>query len=145
MPDQPKHLRGDYRYFHSISTRWHDNDIYGHVNNVTYYSYFDSAMNTYLIHEGGLDIHNGDVVGFVVNSSCDYFAPIAFPDAIEVGLRVGKLGKSSVQYELAIFKQGEEQACAAGKVVHVFVERKHNRSTAIPPGLRTALESLVVN
>jgi len=144
MPDQPKHLRADYRYFHPISTRWHDNDIYGHVNNVTYYSYFDSAMNTYLIHEGGLDIHNGGVVGFVISSSCDYFAPIAFPDAIEVGLRVGKLGNSSVQYELAIFKQGEQQACAAGKVVHVFVERAHNRSTPIPDGLRKTLEALVV-
>lgn len=143
MPDQPKHLRGDYRYFHSITTRWHDNDIYGHVNNVTYYSYFDSAMNTYLIQEGGLDIHDGDVVGFVVSSSCDYFAPIAFPDAIEVGLRVGKLGKSSVQYELAIFKQGEQEARAAGKVVHVFVERTSNQSTPIPVALRAALEALL--
>jgi acyl-CoA thioester hydrolase len=143
MPDQPKHLRGDYRYFHSITTRWHDNDIYGHVNNVTYYSYFDSAMNTYLIQEGALDIHDGNVVGFVVSSSCDYFAPIAFPEAIEVGLRVGKLGKSSVQYELAIFKQGEQEARAAGRVVHVFVERTSNQSTPIPAPLRAALEALL--
>ncbi len=145
MPEQSTHLRGDYRYFHSISTRWHDNDIYGHINNVTYYSYFDSAMNTYLIEEGGLDIHRGEVVGFVVSSSCDYFAPIAFPDAIEVGLRIGKLGKSSVQYELAVFKKGEQQACAAGKVVHVFVERAQNRSTPIPARLREALEALQVS
>lgn len=144
MPEQPRPLRGDYRYFHAISTRWHDNDIYGHVNNVTYYSYFDSAMNTYLIQEGGLDIHGGAVAGFVVSSSCDYFAPIAFPDAIEVGLRVAKLGKSSVQYELAVFKRGEELACAAGKVVHVFVEREESRSTPIPDGLRDSLEALLV-
>ncbi|MFG3452308.1 acyl-CoA thioesterase [Stutzerimonas stutzeri] len=143
MPDQPKHLRGDYRFFHTITTRWHDNDIYGHVNNVTYYSYFDSAMNIFLIEKGGLDIHQGKVVGFVVSSSCDYFAPIAFPETIDVGLRVARLGQSSVQYELAIFKQGEQEACAAGKVVHVFVERATNQSTPIPATLRAALEVLV--
>ena len=138
----PQHLRGDYRHFQPITTRWHDNDIYGHVNNVTYYSYFDSAVNAYLIAEGGLDIHAGEVVGFVVSSSCDYFASIAFPDAIEVGLRVGKLGNSSVQYELAIFREGEQEASAAGRFVHVFVERASNRPTAIPPRLRAALEAL---
>ena len=140
----PQHLRGDYRHFQPITTRWHDNDIYGHVNNVTYSSYFDSAVNTYLITEGGLDIHDGEVVGFVVSSSCDYFASIAFPDVIEVGLRVGKLGNSSVQYELAIFKAGEEQACAAGRFVHVFVDRASNRPLSIPDTLRAALEPLRV-
>lgn len=144
MAEQPRHLRSDYRYFHALDTRWHDNDIYGHINNVTYYSYFDSAINTYLIQQGGLDIHAGEVVGFVVSSSCDYFAPIAFPDAIEVGLRVARVGNSSVQYELAIFRQGELQACAVGKVVHVFVEREHNRATPIPRGLRQALEALLL-
>ncbi|WP_407293549.1 acyl-CoA thioesterase [Stutzerimonas zhaodongensis] len=143
MAEQPQHLRADYRHFQSITTRWHDNDIYGHVNNVVYYSYFDSAVNTYLIERGGLDIHEGEVVGFVVSSSCDYFASIAFPDALEVGLRVGKLGNSSVQYELAIFKAGEAQACAAGRFVHVFVDRASNRPTPIPSGLRRALEALV--
>jgi len=143
MSEQPRHLRSDYGHFHSISTRWHDNDIYGHVNNVTYYSYFDSAINTYLIQQGGLDIHAGEVVGFVVSSSCDYFAPIAFPDAIEVGLRVARVGNSSVQYEVAVFKQGETQACAVGKVVHVFVEREQNRAIAIPASLRAALETLM--
>jgi len=138
-----KPTRSDYPYLHAITTRWHDNDIYGHVNNVTYYSYFDSAVNAYLIAEGGLDIHAGEVVGFVVSSSCDYFASIAFPDAIEVGLRVGKLGNSSVQYELAIFRAGEEQACAAGRFVHVFVERTSNRPVAIPDALRAALASLL--
>lgn len=141
--NQPQHLRSDYRHFQPITTRWHDNDLYGHVNNVVYYSFFDSAVNTYLIEEGGLDIHDGEVVGFVVSSSCDYFASIAFPERIEVGLRVGKLGKSSVQYGLGIFKQGEEQACAAGRFVHVFVDRESNRPVSIPESLRAALTRLI--
>jgi acyl-CoA thioester hydrolase len=140
----PQHLRRDYPHLQPISTRWHDNDIYGHVNNVTYYSYFDSAVNAYLIEVGGLDIHNGEVVGFVVSSSCDYFASIAFPERIEIGLRVAKLGNSSVQYELAVFKQGEDEACAAGRFVHVFVERASNRPLPIPERLRTALAALRV-
>jgi len=144
MAEQPQHLRADYRHFQPITTRWHDNDIYGHVNNVVYYSYFDSAVNAYLIARGGLDIHEGEVVGFVVSSSCNYFASIAFPDVLEVGLRVGKLGNSSVQYELAIFKAGEAQACAAGRFVHVFVDRASNRPTPMPNGLRQALEALVM-
>ncbi|HBB78052.1 thioesterase [Stutzerimonas xanthomarina] len=142
MAEQPQHLRADYRHFQPITTRWHDNDIYGHVNNVTYYSFFDSAMNIYLIEKGGLDIHGGEVIGFVVSSACDYFAPIAYPEIIEVGLRVAKLGNSSVQYELAIFRLGEAQACAAGKMVHVFVERASNRPVPIPAPLRLALEAL---
>ena len=139
-----QHLRSDYPHFQPITTRWHDNDVYGHVNNVTYYSFFDSAVNTYLIEVGGLDIHNGEVVGFVVSSSCDYFASIAFPERIEIGLRVGKLGNSSVQYELAVFKAGEEEACAAGRFVHVFVDRQNNRPVSIPEGLRRALSDLVL-
>ena len=141
--NQPQHLRGDYRHFQPITTRWHDNDVYGHVNNVVYYSFFDSAVNTYLIECGGLDIHAGAVVGFVVSSSCDYFASITFPECIEIGLRVGKLGNSSVQYELAIFKHGEEQACAAGRFVHVFVDRDSNRPVSIPESLRAALARLL--
>ncbi|KIL03403.1 thioesterase [Stutzerimonas stutzeri] len=142
MTAQPKHLRSDYRHFQPITTRWHDNDIYGHVNNVTYYGFFDTAVNTYLIQQGGLDIHGGVVVGFVVSSSCDYFASISFPDLIEVGVRVARLGNSSVQYELAIFRQGEHEACAAGRFVHVFVRRADNRPTPIPERLRGALEAL---
>lgn len=140
---QPQHLRSDYLHFQPITTRWHDNDLYGHVNNVTYYSYFDSAVNAYLIEVGGLDIHGGAVVGFVVSSNCDYFASIAFPERIEIGLRVGKLGNSSVQYELAVFKAGEDEACAAGRFVHVFVERQSNRPVTIPEPLRTALTALL--
>lgn len=132
MPEQPKHLRRDYKHFQPITTRWHDNDIYGHVNNVVYYGFFDTAVNNYLIQQGGLDIQDGDIVGFVVSSACDYFASIAYPDLIEVGLRVARLGSSSVQYELAIFREGEQEACAAGRFVHVFVERASNRPTTIP-------------
>lgn len=142
--NQPQHLRSDYLHFQPITTRWHDNDLYGHVNNVTYYSYFDSAVNAYLIEVGGLDIHNGSVVGFVVSSSCDYFASIAFPERIEIGLRVGKLGNSSVEYELAVFKAGEDEACAAGRFVHVFVERASNKPVPIPEPLRSALTALSV-
>jgi acyl-CoA thioester hydrolase len=136
-------LRSDYPHFQPITTRWHDNDIYGHVNNVVYYSYFDSAVNAYLIAVGGLDIHHGEVVGFVVSSSCDYFSAIAFPETIEVGMRVAKLGNSSVNYELAIFKAGEQNACAAGRFVHVFVERASKRPVPIPPTLRDAMSRLV--
>jgi acyl-CoA thioester hydrolase len=135
--------RSDYRHFQPILTRWQDNDVYGHVNNVAYYSYFDSAVNTYLIEHGGLDIHGGEVVGFVVSSSCDYFASVAFPERLEVGLRVAKLGTSSVQYELAVFREGEDEACAAGRFVHVFVERASNRPVEIPAGIREALQRLM--
>ena len=143
MPDSTP-VRDDYRHFQPITTRWHDNDAYGHVNNVTYYSFFDTAVNTYLIEQGGLDIHDGEVVGFVVSSACDYFASIAFPECIEVGLRVGKLGNSSVQYELAVFKVGEQEACAAGRFVHVFVDRASNQPVPIPGMLREAMQRLLV-
>ncbi len=137
-----KPQRHDYPYLHPITTRWHDNDIYGHVNNVTYYGYFDSAVNSWLIEQGGLDIHHGEQVAFVVSSGCDYFAPIAFPERIAVGVRVAKLGNSSVQYELGIFKEGQAEACAAGRFVHVFVDRASNQPCPIPAGPRAALERL---
>ncbi len=134
--------RDAYRWFCPITTRWHDNDLYGHVNNVTYYSYFDTVANTYLIAQGGLDIHQGDVVGFVVNSGCQYFAPVAFPDALEGGLRVNRLGTSSVEYGLAIFVAGQEQAVAQGHLVHVFVNRTTQRPVPLPEPLRAALAAL---
>ena len=134
--------RGDYKVFYPIGTRWADNDIYGHVNNVTYYAYFDTAANRYLIEEGGLDITAGDIVGYVVNSGCQYYAPVAYPDDLEAGVRVDKLGNSSVQYGIAIFREGEEEAAAHGHFVHVFVERPEERSVPIPAGLRAALERL---
>ncbi|HEX5361637.1 MAG TPA: thioesterase family protein [Fluviicoccus sp.] len=137
--------RDAYRWFCPITTRWHDNDIYGHVNNVTYYSYFDTVANTYLIEQGGLDIHHGDTVGFVVNSGCNYFAPIAFPDKLDGGLRVNKLGKSSVEYGIAIFKAGEDTAVAEGHFVHVFVNKANNTPVTIPENIRAALAVLVAS
>jgi acyl-CoA thioester hydrolase len=137
--------RAGYRWFYPLTTRWSDNDIYGHINNVVYYAYFDSAANRYLIEEGGLDIHGGEIVALVVSSSCDYHAPIAYPESIEAGLRVDRLGTSSVRYGIAIFRQGQERAAAHGHFVHVFVERAGNRPVAIPPSLRTALAALEVS
>ena len=137
--------RADYGVFYPITTRWSDNDIYGHVNNVTYYAYFDTVANRYLIEEGGLDISDGTIVGFVVNSGCEYHAPITYPEGIEAGVRVDRLGNSSVQYGIAIFKAGEDTACAHGHFVHVFVERAENRSVPIPANLRAALEKILVS
>ena len=136
--------RSDYKHFYPITTRWMDNDIYGHVNNVNYYAYFDSAVNRYLIEEGGLDIHKAPIVGFVVNSNCSYLSPIAYPQDIEAGLRVNKLGNSSVTYGVAIFRKGEDKACAFGDFIHVFVNRAENKSVPIPDNLRTALEKLTI-
>lgn len=135
--------RDDYKVFYPISTRWSDNDIYGHVNNVTYYSYFDTAANRYLIEEGGLDISDGRIVGYVVNSGCEYHAPITYPEGIEAGLRVDRMGNSSVQYGIAIFREGVAEAAAHGHFVHVFVERAANKSVPIPAPLRAALERLL--
>ncbi len=134
--------RSDYKVYYPISTRWSDNDTYGHINNVVYYSYFDSVANRYLIEEGGLDINDGEIVGYVVQSGCDYHAPASYPEAIEGGLRVDRLGNSSVQYGIAIFRQGEDEALAHGHFVHVFVDRAANKSVPIPEGLRVALERL---
>lgn len=142
MQHQEHFNREHYRVFYPITTRWHDNDIYGHVNNVTYYSYFDSAVNRYLIEEGGLDIHRAPVVAFVVSSSCDYRAPLAYPQHLEAGIRVEKLGNSSVVYRVGIFVAGEADAAASGGFTHVFVARADNRSTPIPAVIRAALENI---
>lgn len=136
-------MRTDFDWFAPITTRWHDNDLYGHVNNVTYYSYFDSVANTYLIREGKLDIHHGPVIGLVVNSGCSYHAPLAFPDALEGGLRVKRLGGSSVEYGIGIFRQGETHAAADGHFVHVFVDRESRRPIPIPDTMRQALERIL--
>ncbi|MBF5046157.1 acyl-CoA thioesterase [Aggregicoccus sp. 17bor-14] len=134
-----------YRYFLPITTRWMDNDTYGHINNVTYYSYFDTVANHYLIHEGGLDIHQGPVIGLVVESHCSYRAPLAYPDQLRAGLRVDKLGQRSVTYGIALFKEGETQAAAHGYFVHVFVGRESRRAVPIPEPLRAALERLLLS
>jgi acyl-CoA thioester hydrolase len=133
-----------YRYFLPITTRWMDNDVYGHINNVTYYSYFDTVANHYLIHEGGLDIHTSPVIGLVVESRCTYRAPLAYPDKLRAGLRVDKLGNRSVTYGIGIFKEGEEQAAAHGHFVHVFVDRQSRKATAMPDRLREALARISV-
>nr|WP_242588407.1 thioesterase family protein [Corallococcus macrosporus] len=121
-----------------------DNDVYGHINNVTYYSYFDTVANHYLVHEGGLDIHTGSVIGLVVESKCAYRAPLAYPDPLRAGLRVDKLGQRSVTYGIAIFKEGDEQAAAHGHFVHVFVDRQTRKAVAMPERLREALARLVL-
>lgn len=121
-----------------------DNDIYGHVNNALYYAFFDTAINEYLIAAGGLDITAGTVMAFAVESQCQYLRPLAFPEQLDIGLRVGKLGNSSVRYELAIFKQSEVLAAAIGYFVHVFVDRETQRPVSLPPQIRTALERLVM-
>ncbi len=138
--ERPPPCRGDYKVFYPLTTRWSDNDIYGHVNNVVYYSYFDTVANRYLIEEGGLDISDASIVGYVVNSGCQYLSPITYPEPIEAGLRVDKLGNSSVQYGIAIFREGEDEAAAHGHFVHVFVERAADQSVPIPENLRKALE-----
>jgi acyl-CoA thioester hydrolase len=135
--------RDNYKHFTTITTRWHDNDVYGHVNNVVYYSYFDSAVNSVLIERGGMDIHAGPVIGLVVRSSCDYHAPVAFPERVEVALAVSKLGNSSVHYQLAVFREGHSQACATGRFVHVFVDRHERRPVPIPERLRLTLSELI--
>ena len=137
-------LRADYRHFLAIPTRWMDNDVYGHVNNVNYYSYFDTLINRYLIDEGGLDFRNGAIIGLAVESLCRYYKSFAYPDVIDGGLRVGRLGSSSVRYEIGLFAAGEEKARAEGHFVHVFVGRTSQRPTPIPEPMRSALQRLVV-
>ena len=136
------------RYPHRLplQTRWKDNDVYGHVNNVEYYSFFDTAINAWLIREGGLDIERGEVIGVCVESHCEFKAALTFPEPIEVGLRVGKLGKSSVRYELGVFRAGgaDDEVTAEGHFVHVFVDRDTRRPVPIPAPLRAAMERLVV-
>ena len=137
-------VRADYPHALTIPTRWMDNDIYGHVNNVVYYSYFDTVINDYLIREGGLDIHDGQVIGVCAESACQYKAAFAFPEAVEAGLRVAHLGNRAVRYEIALFKEGRDEAAATGSFVHVFVERATMKAVPIPDGLRSALEKLLV-
>lgn len=137
--------RDDFGVLYPITTRWMDNDIYGHVNNVTYYSYFDTIINRYLIEVGGLDINNASVVGYVVSSNCQFHKPVAYPDALDAGLRVVRIGNSSVTYELGLFRKGDADPAALGQVVHVFVDREQNRSVAIPQTIRAALERIRVS
>lgn len=133
----------DYPYCQRIPTRWHDNDLYGHVNNVDYYAFFDTVINTFLVVEGGLDIHGGDVIGVCAESHCTYHAAFTFPETVHAGLRVGELRSRAVRYELGLFSEGAQEPAATGWFVHVFVDRAERRPAPIPPALRTALERLV--
>ena len=134
--------RASYPHFLSINTRWSDNDVYGHVNNVVYYSYFDTVVNDYLIRRGALDLGAGKTIGLVVETQCSYFASLAFPQRIDAGLRVTRLGTTSVHYEVGIFGEGSEHAAAQGRFVHVYVDRETRRPAALPEALVTALEPL---
>ena len=136
--------RDDFRHFLAIPTRWKDNDVYGHVNNVEYYSYFDTVINTYLIQRGGLDIHHGPVIGLCAESHCRYSQAISFPETVDAGLRVERLGNSSVRYAIGLFRAGHDTPAAEGWFVHVFVDRVTRRAAGIPPELRAALQALLV-
>ena len=136
--------RADFRHFLAIPTRWLDNDSYGHVNNVVYYSYFDTVVNEHLIRNGGLDIREGPVVGLVVETGCRFHRPLTFPGVVDAGIRVVKLGNSSVKYEIGLFAAGESEPAATGHFVHVWVERATNRPTAVPEKIRAALAPLLV-
>lgn len=135
--------RSAYKAFRDIGTRWSDNDLYGHVNNVVYYSWFDTAVNGLLIERGALDIHAGSVIGLVVETQCNYFAHLAFPEPVVAGIRVARVGASSVRYEVALFPQDDVQACAAkGHFIHVYVDRATRRPVPLPPQLLCVLETL---
>ncbi len=145
MSSRPQpHTRSAYRAFRSIPTRWSDNDIYGHVNNVVYYSWFDTAVNTLLIERGALDIHQGGTVGFVVETQCNYFAPLAFPQIVDAGIRVAHSGSSSVRYEIGLFAEGAEAAAAQGHFVHVYVDRVTNRPVKLPEALQRVVAELKI-
>jgi acyl-CoA thioester hydrolase len=136
--------RSDYRHFHPITTRWMDNDAYGHVNNVVYYSWFDTVVNQFLIANGALDIEHSPVIGLVIETQCNYFASVSFPDVVTAGLRVTKLGNSSVRYEVAIFRGDEDRASAQGHFVHVYVDRLTRKPSAIPDRMRTLLQTIEI-
>ena len=140
MTELPR--REDFPHFETVQTRWMDNDLYGHVNNVVYYSYFDSVINRYLIEVGGLDIHGAEVIGVCAESSCRYLAPFAYPQPIEAGLAVPKLGRRAVTYEVGLFAVGAAELSAVGRFVHVFVERRSMKAVEIPDGIRRGLERL---
>jgi acyl-CoA thioester hydrolase len=142
MAEGADEKRENYRHFLAIPTRWHDNDIYGHVNNVVFYAYFDTVVAEYYIGAGGFDIHGGSVIGLVVETLCRYHKPLAFPDVIDAGLRVARLGTSSVRHEIGLFRAGDTEPAATGHFIHVFVDRETRRPAPIPEHIRTALARL---
>jgi acyl-CoA thioester hydrolase len=136
--------RAQFRHFLAIPTRWMDNDCYGHVNNVTYYSYFDTAVNAHLVNEGGLDIARAPAIGLVVETSCRFHRSLTFPEVIDAGLRVERLGTTAVTYAIGLFRHGDDEAAADGRFVHVWVDRATQRPTPVPAAIRAALEPLVM-
>ena len=142
MPNTSNIGRDHYRHFLTIPTRWMDNDVYGHVNNVVYYSFFDTVVNKFLIEQGQLDYSKGKVVGLVVETKCQYFAPIAFPDVVVAGIRVAHIGTSSVRYEIGLFKNDEDNLAAEGHFVHVYVTRSGNKPTPLSTQMRSVLAKI---
>jgi acyl-CoA thioester hydrolase len=142
QPKPQPEPRSAYKAFRTISTRWMDNDAYGHVNNVVYYSWFDTVVNAHLIEQGALDVRHGTTIGLVIETQCNYFSPVEFPQMVEAGLRVARIGRSSVRYEVGLFVQGEPMTAAKGHFVHVYVDREQRRPTDLPPKLKTVLEAL---
>lgn len=135
--------RDHYPHFSEITTRWMDNDAYGHVNNVVYYSFFDTVVNRWLIDQGALDIHHGEVIGLVIETHCNYFEPLEFPQIVDAGLRVAHVGSSSVRYEVGLFARGQALSAAAGHFVHVYVDRATRRPASLPAALKAALQPLL--
>ena len=137
--------REAYRHFLSIPTRWMDNDVYGHINNVVYYSYFDTAVNRWLMDQGLLDYLSGETIGLVVHTACNYFRPLAFPDVVEAGLRVAHVGRSSVRYDIGLFRRADPAIAAAGHFTHVYIDRSSNRPVPIADAMRSALQTLLMS
>lgn len=138
------HARGHYPHAREITTRWMDNDAYGHVNNVVYYAYFDTVVNDWLIREGLLDVEKGELIGLVVETGCRYFEPLTYPETVTAALRVAHVGTSSVRYEIALFGEGRDSAAAQGHFVHVYVDRASRRPAALPEGWRRKLATIAV-
>jgi acyl-CoA thioester hydrolase len=138
------HLRSEYRWFVSISSRWMDNDVYGHINNVVYYSFFDTAVNQFLIEHGVLDIQGGEQIGLVIETGCQYFAPLSYPQKIEAGIRVAHMGSSSVRYEVGLFAENADAAAAQGHFVHVYVDKVSRRPQPLLAPLRACLSTILI-
>ena len=143
MSRAPATTREQYPHFQAMPTRWMDNDVYAHVNNVVYYSFFDTTVNQYLIEQGVLDIESSNIIGLVVETKCNYFAPITFPDVVHAGLRVEKLGTSSVRYGIGLFRNDDDSAAAQGHFIHVYVDRTTRKAASVPPAMRAALERIL--
>ncbi|MGA1597632.1 MAG: acyl-CoA thioesterase [bacterium] len=144
MRDARNDARSDYPHWREIPTRWMDNDVYGHVNNVVYYSYFDTLVNANLIEQAGVDIRHLDTIGVVVETGCRFYEELSFPDVVEAGLRTVKIGRTSVVYEIILFRKGRATPAASGRFVHVYVDQEHRRPADIPPQIREILQALYV-